>query len=167
VTVIAFKDGCMAADTRLSDYNESMRATKLVRLPDGGVAGACGLWSAAYATLRWLESGGDEMDEHAERVPDMKEASVLIARPGEKLRVIENRLPAFPILDKVASIGCGAAAAKALMATGHSSVQAICYVTKQDILCGDPVQSMEVQSTHEYPAVKTHPKRSPPAKKKR
>lgn len=157
----------MAADTRLSDYNETMRATKLVRLPDGGVAGACGLWSAAYATLRWLETGGDEMDEHAEKAPDSKEATILIARPGEKLRVLEGRLPAYPILDKIAAIGCGASPAKALMATGHSPVQAIAYVTKQDILCGDPVQSMEVQETHEYPAIKTHPKRIAPAKKRK
>lgn len=40
MTVIACKDGVMAADTMLSAGNAQARAQKLVRLPDGGVAGA-------------------------------------------------------------------------------------------------------------------------------
>lgn len=167
MTVIAFKDGTMAADTRVSFGNEAIRATKLVRMQDGGVAGGCGLWSAAYAALRYLETGGPYDDEHANNLPNIKDACILIARPDGSLWLLEDRFPAYPILDKSAAFGCGSAAAIMAMRLGQSAPAAVAQVTRQDILCGDPVQSMAVEQTHEYAALKTHPKRSPPAKKKR
>ena len=168
MTVIAFKDGVMAADTRLSDYNEAARATKLVRLPDGGVAGACGKWADAYAALRWLEAGGQYEDEHDDKLPTISGASLLLAKPDGSLWLIEGRFPAYPLLDKVCAVGCGAEAAKMAMTLGLSAPEAVSRVTRQDLLCGDPVQSMAVEPTHEYSALKTHPKRAPvkPAKRK-
>lgn len=58
LTVIAYKGGVMAADTQLTDGNSACRVRKIVRLPDGGVAGGCGVWASAYAALRYLERGG-------------------------------------------------------------------------------------------------------------
>ena len=59
MTVIAYKAGVMAADTMLSAYNSQHRAQKIVRLPDGGVAGGCGQWNRAWAGLKYLADGGD------------------------------------------------------------------------------------------------------------
>ena len=161
MTVVAFRDGVMAADTRLSDYNSAARATKLVRLPDGGVAGGCGLWAAAYAGLKWLAEGGSlDGAEGKARLPDIEGATLLIARPDGVLWLLESRFPAYPLLDTTAVIGCGAEAAKALLATGHSAPEAVAMVTKQDLLCGGPVQSLEVEPTHEYAKLKTHSARA-------
>lgn len=158
MTIIAFKDGVMAADTMLSAFNSQNRAQKLVRLPDGGVAGGCGLWTRAYAGLKFLAEGGDP--EAKDGLPNIKDASILMAKPDGSLWVIEDEFPPFPLMDKVAAIGCGSDAALMAMTLGLSAVDAVAKVTKQDVLCGDPVQSMEVQETHEYPDVVTHkPKR--------
>jgi hypothetical protein len=161
VTIIAYKDGVMAADTMLSSFNSQSRAQKLVRLPDGGVAGGCGLWSTAYGVLRWLADGGDLDDAAAlmrERdwLPPVKEAAILIARPDGSLWLLEDEFPAFPLRDSVAAIGCGADAALMGMSLGLSAVEAVAKVTKQDVLCGEPVQSMEVEATHEYGEAVTH-----------
>jgi hypothetical protein len=158
MTVIAFKDGVMAADTQLSYGNSASRAQKIVRLPDGGVAGGCGLWCAAYAVLKFLADGGTE-DDDPKTLPNPADCQVLIARPDGSLWVIEERFPAYPLLDKVAAIGCGADAAHMAMTLGLSPVEAVGKVINQDILCGGNVQSMEVEPTHEYSGAKTHRKR--------
>jgi hypothetical protein len=157
----------MAADTRLSDYNSSCRASKLVRLPDGGVAGGCGHWAAAYAGLKWLADGGsmDGTAEGKKALPDIEDSLILIAKPDGVLWLLEGRFPAYPLLDKEIAIGSGSDAAKALLATGHTPVEAVALVTKQDILCGEPVQSLEVEPTHEYTKIKTHPRKPQKSKK--
>ena len=165
MTVVAFREGVMAADTRLSDFNSACRATKLVRLPDGGVAGGCGLWAAAYAGLKWLADGGSaDGSEGKALLPDIDGATILIARPDGSLWLLESRFPAYPLIDKTAVIGCGAEAAKLALALGRSAAESVALVTKQDILCGGPIQSLEVEPTHEYSRLKTHAAR-PAAKK--
>lgn len=156
MTVIAFKDGVMAADTQLSAFNSACRAQKLVRLPDGGVAGGCGTWSHAYSALKYLENGGDPEDEHAAKLPTITDAAVLIARPDGSLWLLEERFPAYPLLDKQMAIGCGADAARMAMSLGLSAVEAVSKVTRQDLLCGDPVQSMDVEVPATFSGVKTH-----------
>jgi hypothetical protein len=163
MTVIAFKDGVMAADTMLSAFNAQNRAQKIVRLPDGGVAGGCGQWNRAYSGLKYLADGGS-LDDRAnprtpEGPPNVEGASIMVAKPDGTLWLIEDEFPAFPLRDEVAAIGCGAEAALMAMTLGLSAVEAVSKVTRQDVLCGDPVQSMEVQETHEYPAVTTHGRR--------
>lgn len=164
MTVIAYKAGVMAADTMLSAYNSQHRAQKIVRLPDGGVAGGCGQWNRAWAGLKYLADGGD-MDSRPnprtpEGPPDIDGATLLVVKSDGTLWLIEDEFPAFPIRDVVASVGCGSDAAMMAMTLGHSAVQAVAAVTRQDLLCGDPVQSMSVVATLEYPAAVTH--KAPP-----
>jgi hypothetical protein len=164
VTIIAFKDGVMAADTMLTSFNSQNRAQKIVRLTDGGVAGGCGLWSRAYSGLRYLAEGGSPDDRPApegmQGPPDIREAAILVAKADGSLWLLEDEFPAFPLRDKMAAIGCGAESAMMAMSLDLTAVEAVAKVTKQDVLCGDPVQSMEVQETHEYPGAVTHGKRS-------
>ena len=155
----------MAADTMLSAHNQQNRAQKLVRLPDGGVAGACGQWNRAYQALRYLEDGGDP--DARDGLPKFDGASVLIARPNGSLWVAEDEFPPFPLLDSVAAIGCGSDAALMAMSLGLSAVDAVSRVTRQDVLCGDPVQSMEIVPERNMPPIKTHTRKARPAKRRR
>lgn len=164
MTVIAFKSGIMAADTMLSGGNSQNRAQKLVRLPDGGVAGGCGLWRNAYSALKYLEEGGDA--DATVGVPKVDDATILIARPDGSLWLIEDAFPAFPIRDAVASVGCGSDAALMAMSLGLSPVEAVGRVTRQDVFCGDPVQSMAVVTREAMPGIKTHAMRAPKPKRK-
>lgn len=153
MTIVVFKDDIMAADTQLSQHNAKFNASKLVRLPDGGVAGGMGVFSDVYAGLKFLADGGTEDDD---KLPEIKDATILIARPDGSLWLIEGRFPAFPVMDKEIAIGCGADAAKMAMQLGKSAVESIGLVIKQDIMCGEPIQWMQLEDTHEYGGVKTH-----------
>lgn len=167
MTVAAAKDGMVAADGRLTPSGETV--TKVVRMPDGGVAAAAGLWSAAYAALSWLADGGS-LDGRGDRMPpDVEDCVVLIARPDGSHWLLEGRFPAYPLLDREASIGCGREGARALMAAGYSAVEAVAMVANLDPACGAPLQMMRVEPTHEYSAAVpyTVTQKPAPAKAKR
>lgn len=153
MTVIAYKDGVLAADTQL--FPSGHRTQKLVRLPDGGMAGAAGLWSACYAGLAWLAEGGS-LDGRGERAaPDIEDAEFLIVKPDGSRWILENRFPAYPILDEATAIGCGSDYARAWMETGLSAIDAVTKTTGRDPGTGLPVQCLALEPTHEYTGVGT------------
>lgn len=57
MTTIAIADGLVAVDSQLTGGNYAVRAQKLARLPDGGVAVGAGTWRTAYAGISWLANG--------------------------------------------------------------------------------------------------------------
>lgn len=161
MTVIAYKDGIMAADTMLTGFNAQQRVQKLVRLPDGGIAGGCGHWVPAYTCLKWLADGGDpfsgvSLARDKSHLPSVAGACILIARPDGSLWTLEDEFPATPLLDKVASVGCGSDAALMAMDLGLSAVEAVAKVTHRDVFCAGPVQSLELYEAPEYPGIRTH-----------
>lgn len=153
----------------LSWDNTQNRVQKIFRMPDGGVAGGCGVWARAYSGLKYLTEGGDPEGRYAPKAadspPDIEGAQLILLRPDGTVWVVDDEFPAYPLLDTVVAIGCGADAALMAMALGLSAIEAVARVAKQDLLCGDPVQSMKVHATHEYPGAVTHvrkPKRPGP-----
>lgn len=165
MTCVVFKNGVMAADTLLSSGNAQNRTQKLVRLPDGGVAGGCGDWLNAYSCLKWLADGGDPFSGAVlarvkDHLPSVSGALILIARPDGSLWTLEDDFPATPIFETVAAVGCGAEAAKMAMTLGKSAIEAVELVTKQDLYCAGPLQSIEVYQAPDYPGVQTYETRA-------
>ncbi len=156
MTVVAFKDGVMAADTQETWGTGRARVCKIVRLPDGGVAGGAGDGPACQAALNWLASDGPLDGQSDRTLPDIAGAEVLVAKADGTLWLLYGRFPGYQLLDESIAIGCGSEAARMAMSYGASAVEACQRVAKQDVFCGDPVQSMEVQETHEYPEAVTH-----------
>lgn len=157
MTVIAYKDGVMVADTQATDNTVRLRTSKLARLLDGGVAGKCGNCSAGWAALSWVASGGSL--DGGERQPEVEGACLLIVKGDGSLWMLEDRFPAFPLADHPdgIAVGSGGEMATILMATGLSAVEAVTIVAQQNIFCGLPVQSMDVYCVPEFPGVTTHP----------
>lgn len=138
MTTVAFRDGCMAADTQITgDF--IVRAQKIVRLPDGGVAGATGVWSRCYAGLRWLAEG-----EQGEP-PKIKGATLLIAKADGSLWLAENEFPAYPLLDKYTAVGAGAMAAMAAMNGGANAGDAVKAAVRLDAYTSDPIQILKIE----------------------
>jgi hypothetical protein len=160
MTVIAYKDGVVAADTQTTWGTSRVFGPKLVRLPCGGVAGGAGDASASQAALNWLASGGSlDGSEGKAFVPNIEGADVLIAKGDGTLWMLTSRFPAWPVNPAPVAIGCGSDAALIAMSLGLSAVEACQRVALHDVYCGSPIQSMEVEPTHEYSGAKTHRKR--------
>lgn len=139
MTTIAVSDGVVAADTQLTGGNYAVRALKLVRLPDGGVATACGTWRSAYPGLMWL-AGGEKGDP-----PDIDGATIVIVRPDHSIWVAEETWPPYPILDKTYAAGSGVDLVRAAMAQGMTPAEAVTEACKLDLCSSAPVTSMEVE----------------------
>lgn len=140
MTTIAISEGVVAVDSQLTGGNHAVRAQKLMRLPDGGVAVGAGLWRAAYAGMRWLAEG-----ERGEP-PMIDGATVIIVRPDKSIWIAEEGFPAYPILDTDYAAGCGADLARLLMAQGKSPVQAVAEACELDAMSSAPILSMAVMS---------------------
>lgn len=138
MTTVAADATGMAADTQITGVYTA-RVQKLVRLPDGGVAGGCGQWSRAWAGLAWL-AGGEEGEP-----PKIKGADLLVLRPDGTLWVAEGEWPLYPLLDKAAAIGCGALAAMVALGKGATPAEAVKDVAKLDAYTGDPVQFLALE----------------------
>lgn len=134
MTTIAVRDGVMAADTQLSS-STIHRAQKIFELPGGGCVGGCGLWSRAYTAISWL-LGGRNGD-----APEFEDAELLILKPDGSVWIACERFPEFPLLDDVAAIGCGSAAAMALMHAGYGAKEAVRRTCKTDPGSSAPIQS--------------------------
>lgn len=138
MTTVAAKDGQMAADTQLTgDY--TLRVQKLVRLPDGGMAGGAGHWARCWVGLQWLAEG--EQGEF----PRIKGATILIMRGDGSLHIAESEFPAYPLLDKAAAIGAGSQAAMAAMARGSTAAEAVADVAKLDAFTSGPIQTLTLE----------------------
>lgn len=147
MTTVAAKGGEMAADTQCTgDY--ILRLQKVFRLPDGGVVGIAGNPARGYAGAMWMVAG-----EQGEP-PKMKGASLLILRPDGSIWVADDEFPAFPLLDKEAAIGSGAAAAMVAMRAGASAGDAVKQVAKLDAYTSDPVQMLKIEPVPKRRGVK-------------
>ena len=138
MTTIACKAGQMAADTQLTgDY--ILRAQKIYRLPSGAIVCGCGDWYLAYAAIDWLLNG-----QQGEQ-PKFKGACLLALHPDGTIHMAENQFPFFPLLDKIAAIGCGAQGAVLAMNAGASAGEAVKAVAKIDANTNDSVQMLELE----------------------
>ena len=137
MTTVAAKDGCMAADTQLTgEYR--FRAQKIVQLQDGTLVGGAGVWHRCWAAMLWL-LGGEQGDP-----PKLKDSCLLVMRPDGSLWIVEDEFPAFPLLDREAAIGSGAAPAVAAMRAGMSAGEAVKHTCRIDCGSSDPVQLLKL-----------------------
>lgn len=127
-------------DTQITGGNYALRAQKMVRLVDGGVAVGCGVWRTAWAGLQWLAAG-----EKGEP-PEIDGATIAIVRPDGSIWIAEENWPPYPIMDREYALGCGQDLARKAMADGKSPVQAVAEACELDAMSSAPIMSMKVQA---------------------
>lgn len=149
MTTAAIADGVVAVDSQLTGGNYSVRCQKIIRLPDGGVAVASGLWRMGYAGLKWLADG-----EKGEP-PDIEGATIAIVRPDHSIWIAEDGFPAFPILDRTYALGCGQDLARKAMADGADPIQAVAEACELDAVSSAPILSLTVEPV-EFSDVAVH-----------
>lgn len=160
MTTIAFRDGVMAADTRVTKGGfdgipfaiTPERATKLFRLADGSIAATSGLFEAA---LPWLEraiAGG--LDAVA-GIDIGLETGILTATPGHKDEFGGQALRmwgsagSFVLHQTIGtgfySMGSGKAAALGALYAGATAVGAVTIAAMIDPFTGGEIMTMSVQ----------------------
>lgn len=133
MTTIAYKDGVLAADTR-SSIGDSLLGdlVKIVRRPDGHLAGAAG--SAAYLSAfhRWFLAGENGDPPHAGEAKDWLDRGIIIIfRPNGDVEVFEpegSHLTHAPYF----AIGSGRPEALGAMFAGGDAVTAVRAAIEHD-----------------------------------
>lgn len=150
MTTIAISDGVVACDTQLTGGNYAVRVQKLVRLKDGGVAAGCGNWREAHKGLQWLAAG-----EQGE-APEIEGASIAILRPDGSIEFAEGGFPAYPVLDRTFTLGCGQDLARMALSEGCTAVEAVAKACELDAMSSGPIMSMEAVAPTEMPGPSLH-----------
>lgn len=131
----------MAADTQVTWGDTTItRGHKLIRLPDGGVAGACGPAGECQAAMLWLSGG------RKGKKPELTEANVLELRGNGRLYAYTSSEWAPDEVIGPAAIGSGMQAAMAAMTVfGADAVKAVEAAAAVDPSTSAPVESLKIE----------------------
>lgn len=146
MTVVAYSQGKLAADTQLSDTDTIYRVQKIDMLPDGSLIGGAGDWGECWAYISWMK-----MSMSGEVKPDISppkiKGAILIRITPDGTIWFNEGTGFYPLLnkDKVA-IGSGAAQAMALMEEGLSAEAAVRRVSTLDPNSSQPIQVISLPS---------------------
>jgi len=144
MSVVCFKDGVLAADTRFTHEDAGiLRGSKLLSKRIGRrdhLLGFAGDTSFATLYCDWYGSG-KPMPDQLKSVPEDRKFSVLIVI-GKKLYEADWICRPLEIEAKFHAIGSGAQAALGAMHQGATALQAARIACKIDSACGLPVQSI-------------------------
>lgn len=143
MTVIAYKDGVMAADSRA--YSGGTGACgqkwKIRRAPDGTLVGCSSNQpGVAEAVMAWYIDGADP-----EKAPKLNEPSfsMLAVKPTGDAYIADDRfLLAGPLEGRVFATGSGGYAAHGAMLAGASAVEAAKIACQIDAWSAEPIYSL-------------------------
>lgn len=151
VTVIAYRDGVMAADSLLTSNGMYQGEAVKVRDINGCLVGISGTWGVACELFSWFE------DECADR----------IKRPPATIHVDDDKYPVnmlivnkrngavfyidglgFPqsVTSKFFAIGSGANVAMGAMEMGADAVKAVKVACKYDSYCGGRIRVVKLDN---------------------
>lgn len=139
MTTIAVSGNEMAADSQVTEGALTLRGSKIVRLPCGGLAGGCGLYGEVRLGLDWLKSGGKG------KAPKLTESEILVVYGDGRLGSYTGKWTFMPYRG-IAAVGSGAQAALAAMNHfGASAEQAVLAAASVDPNTSAPVDVFRVE----------------------
>jgi hypothetical protein len=145
VTVIAYRDGVMAADKlAVRGAIRSNLKTKISRRADGALIGACGSAPLTERYRRWFLEGEDALRRPA-MMDGEQSAGALVVRPDGGVEE-HTHWGVEPMEGPFFAVGCGANFALAAMEMGADAVRAVEVAAKFDIHCGGGVDVLRLDA---------------------
>jgi hypothetical protein len=140
MTTIAYRWGVLASDSMSnnSGWINPYSAEKLFRLPDGTVAGVCGVLAEATKFVQWLRDGEDG------EAPTLSEGCVIRLRKDGTVTIYESGA-SFDIKPEFAAWGSGGPVANAAMYMGADAAKAIEVASLIDDRTGGKIVTMKCE----------------------
>ena len=148
MTVIAYKDGVVAADSQETHGDGRKQSCKKLYKVNGTVIATAGDSYTSLIFVDWFERGA-----RMEDCPDLSNVSwdedfeCLVLESQSEIYTINRFFQKYYIEmpDGFFAIGCGAGYATVAMDCGLSAKEAVKMTCKHDAYCGGRVQSMRVK----------------------
>lgn len=143
MTVIAYRDGVMAADTSCADSVSKVSwAQKVLRGPDGALYGFAGRVSLCCEIARWVR--GEREGERPPLKVDDGTAQVMVVRPDGSLSVwVEDGTEDYDGAEYMA-IGSGAGVALGAMHAGATAEGAVRAAIEHAPHCGGSIRAVQL-----------------------
>jgi ATP-dependent protease HslVU (ClpYQ) peptidase subunit len=144
MTCIAYRDGVMAGDRLVCGGDAKLYyAAKIVRGPDGALAGFAGLAPIGAAFLAWVR-GGREGEQPKLSDDDKGVDHAIIVEPDGRITKLEGTKAPFHIETPYIAIGCGGAEARGAMFVGAGAEMAVRAAIAHDAFCGGDVDVVKL-----------------------
>lgn len=142
MTVVAYKDGVLASDTRCADGADNTEVRKIWRLKNGYLFGGAGDAGFCVLVKNWLERSCKLLVKgEAPGLPqiyaDTPPAFIgLLIRPDGQSFILDQYLGPIETLGGPQAVGSGASHAITLMKTGHTAEQAVATIIREQLADG-------------------------------
>ena len=150
MTTIAFRDGVLAADTRMVTGSRPHLCTKIRYIKPNLVVACAGSINKESVALKFFSKPNWQDEEP----PEIKGAFQCIILIGNNPFFCEGGLHIQPIEHPYFAIGSGAEVAAAAMEMGMSAEEAVKFASKLDINTNDIVTTYKIPNAKEKSAVK-------------
>lgn len=150
MTTIAYRDGVLACDSRISngDWTTPGRAEKIFRLANGGMVGFAGAASKIEWLKAWIEAGRPE-DGRPTTLPD--EVHAIVVGPDGRVEFLEgSRCGVWTFNAPFYAMGSGRVPALAAMMTGASAKRAIIVASALDPSTGGAVRFLRLKKGPDF-----------------
>lgn len=147
MTTVAFRDGILAFDSRVSDYDAHVGWCNKGRMTKTLIMAACGLTDDIEAAMDWIEKTGgkisakSEFDLHEREV----ECEILTVDKEGKVTFYGTRLYPTTMDAPYFAIGSGSPYALGAMANGATAKQAVEAAIKHDLFSGGHIRHLSVE----------------------
>ncbi len=148
MTVIAYRDGVLAADTGafFGDVCASFTQRKVVRTKFGELAAACGEVPQIEQFHSWLNAGANLDDKPFKDVEEQGFGAIIV-RPSGKLELIDHQLRFYEPGADFAVEGCHQEFMLALMLAGYSAIDTVAMAIKHCSHASGEVYSLKLGDT--------------------
>jgi ATP-dependent protease HslVU (ClpYQ) peptidase subunit len=145
LTIVAYKDGVMASDGRISAGQsiESDTARKVHKLADGSLFGSAGNWASCVSMLKLLKKSLKDKKELPAVV--MRKLDALFVTPEKVLWYYDRGTWVKWDVVPYAAIGSGADTANGAMDAGASAREAVAITCKRNVFCGGTIRTVELE----------------------
>lgn len=147
MTVIAFRDGIMVADSRATVESEAggirfFRCDKLFRVLADGVDSIVGVAGGSFDGLEFIEWLKRPGTQPSSRLLDGEADFTALMFNKHGLFEYDKWCRPEQIRERFYAVGCGAKAALTAMHVGASALDAVKATCRVDPLCGPPIVCM-------------------------
>lgn len=160
MTTIAYKDGIMCSDGRMSLGDMIIKDdTEKVFWVNNHLVGVCGRARAINTFVTWLQKMTDyhivnqEVGELVDLIPpaleDDEGYSALVVTPSRQVLMYEGNTPIDMGLDVPMSVGSGSCFALAAMKAGNSAEEAVKVACELDVYSGGEITVVQLEEESE------------------
>lgn len=144
MTVIAYRDGVIAADGNISIGRSTQNgvAKKIAKTNDGYLIGVSGGLSFNYLVIDWFCNHRDEEFQYADELNNKYDCFII--DPNGQIYELNSKGLLTPFEAEYDAIGSGYQIALGAMFAGASAIEAVEAAICHNVFCGGPVHVLKL-----------------------